>query len=88
MPVFLFNVGVLLTLTFDMQFDLNVSRRRAEIVINTVITQLQFGCAHKASALAAPWIIAFTDALYREGNAFGNTVQSKVAGNFASAFAG
>lgn len=71
-----------------MQFDLNVSRRRAEIVVDTVVAQLQFGCAHKARAVAAPWIITFTNTFYREGNAFGNAVQSEVAGNLASTFAG
>ena len=70
-----------------MQFDFNVSRCWTEVVINTIVTELQFCGAHKASAVAAPWIITFTDALYREGNAFGDTVKSEVTCDFASAFA-
>src|SRR5690606_22594659 len=78
----------LLADTFNMQLDFHFSRRRAEVVVNAVVSQLQRGFTFKTGAVAAPWVFTFANHFHREADGFGHAVQSEITAQYAFVGAG
>src|SRR5690554_1255410 len=71
----------LLAHTLDGQIQINHRRSRAKVHRYVVVSQLDAGSPDKASAVAAPGILAFTNELRVDHHRPGHTVKGEVAGD-------